>query len=65
VTKVRCSTKVFPTKIITFDDNDQCGQDQWVQGLGYIKKNGSNFLPAIVRLEELLSGTLKADKENS
>jgi hypothetical protein len=52
---------VFPMKIITFDGNDLCSQDQWVRGLGYIKRNGSNFLPAIVRLEELLSGTLKTD----
>ncbi|MFB0543723.1 MAG: hypothetical protein ACETVR_02970 [Candidatus Bathyarchaeia archaeon] len=51
-------------KIMFFDGSDRCGQDQWVQGLGYIHRNGSNFLPAIVRLEELLSGTLKADRGN-
>ena len=56
--------EVFPMKIIFFDSNDRCGQDQWVQGLGYIYRNGSNFLPAIVRLEELLSGSLKVGKGN-
>ena len=39
------------------------GQDQWVPGLGYIYRNGFNFLPSIVRLEELLSGTLKAGRK--
>lgn len=30
--------------------------DQYVEGLGWISRNGKNFLPAIVRLEEILSG---------
>ena len=46
-------------KIILLDNN-QSSQDQWVQGLGYIYRNGSNFLPSIVRLEELLSGTFSS-----
>ena len=49
-------------KIMFFDGKDRDGQDQWVQGLGYIKRNGFSFLPAIVRLEELLSGTLYSGK---
>ena len=48
-------------KIMFFKGKDLRGQDQWVPGLGYIHRNGSNFLPSIVRLEELLSGTLKAE----
>ena len=35
--------------------------DQMIDGLGYISRNGENFLPAIVRLEELLSGTLRVE----
>lgn len=30
--------------------------DQYIEGLGWISKNGENFLPSIVRLEEILSG---------
>lgn len=30
--------------------------DQYVKGLGWISRNGENFLPSIVRLEEILSG---------
>ena len=52
-------------KIITYDNDDRCGQDQWVRGLGYIERNGSNFLPAIVRLEQILSGALKDAKEKA
>ena len=52
-------------KMIIFPLNDQCGQDQWVRGLGYIFRDGVNFLPAIVRLEELLNGTLKEMKRGS
>lgn len=57
--------KVTPMKIIIFGSNDRFCQDQWVQGLGYIYRNGSNFLPSIVRLEELLSGTLKLEGETA
>lgn len=56
--------RVLPMKMI-FESNDRCGQDQWVQGLGYIEKNGHNFLPAIVRLEQILSGVLKDAKEKA
>lgn len=35
--------------------------DQKVDGLGYISRDGENFLPAIVRLEELLSGTSRVE----
>jgi hypothetical protein len=34
-------------------------------GRGYIQRDGFNFLPAIVRLAELLNGTLKAEKGQS
>lgn len=44
-------------KRIIFPLKDPRGQDQWVQGLGYIYRNGFNFLPSIIRLEEILSGT--------
>jgi len=52
-------------KITFLNENRQQDPDQWVPGLGYIQRDGSNFLPAIVRLEELLSGTLKAEKGQS
>ena len=38
---------------------DPCAQDQRVQGLGFIYRRGFNFLPTLVRLEELLSGKYK------
>jgi hypothetical protein len=46
-------------KIMFFNKEDQYSPEQKVPGLGYIQRHGSNFLPAIIRLEELLSGTLK------
>jgi len=49
-------------KITFLSENRQQDLGQWIPGLGYIQRDGSNFLPAIVRLEELLSGTLKAEK---
>lgn len=42
-------------KIVNFD-KERC-DDQYIKGLGWISKNGNNFLPSIVRLEEILSGT--------
>ena len=48
---------------VVFGERMRVGQDQWVPGLGYIYRNGFNFLPSIVRLEELLSGTLKAGRK--
>lgn len=33
--------------------------DQYIEGLGWISRNGKNFLPSIVRLEEILSGKMK------
>ena len=46
-------------KMIVFYGKNRSGPDQRVPGLGYIYRNGVNFLSAIVRLEELLSGTYK------
>ena len=51
-------------KIIFFDGENAYLPDQKVPGLGYIQRNGSNFLPALIRLEELLSGTLKTERRN-
>jgi hypothetical protein len=47
-------------KMMTPSRNDLYVPDKWIPGLGYLQRNGTNFLPAIVRLEEILSGTLKA-----
>jgi hypothetical protein len=46
-------------KVMFFDGENYKGPDQRVKGLGYINKNGKNFLPAILRTEEFLSGKLK------
>ena len=43
-------------KVIFKEEEDQCGTDQWGPGLGYLQRNGFNFLPVIVKLEELLIG---------
>ena len=51
-------------KITFLNKNRQQDPDQWIPGLGYIQRNGSNFLPAIVRLEELLSGREKRELES-
>jgi len=44
---------------MTFLDDRTRAEDQWVPGLGFLRRDGFNFLPSIVRLEEILSGALK------
>lgn len=45
-------------KIRILDGKDRCDRDQWVPDLDVIQGNGINFLFTIVRLEDLLRGTL-------
>jgi hypothetical protein len=34
-------------------------EKDYVKGLGWVKRNGENFLPAIIRLTEILEGKVR------
>jgi len=39
-------------------------KDQYLNGLGYISRNGEDFLPSIVRLQEVLDGKFNEELKN-
>jgi len=50
-------------KTMNVEEKKQNIPDRCIPELGYLQRDGSNFLPAIVRLDELLSRTFKVERK--
>ena len=49
--------------LIKINLEEEKSKDQYINGLGYISRNGENFLPSIVRLQEVLDGKFREEDE--
>ena len=50
--------------LIKINLEEEKPKDQYIKGLGYLSRNGENFLPSIVRLQEILDGKFNEELKN-
>jgi len=50
--------------LIKINLEEEKSKDQYIKGLGYLSRNGEDFLPSIVRLQEILDGKFNEELKN-